>query len=188
MLNKIGVKAIITSDKNEIEKSDRLILPGVGAFDFGMEELNKSGLAEVIRYLVLSERKPILGICLGAQLMGNFSEEGKLPGLGLVDMKVIRFRSEKMKSGLKIPHMGWDEVIFNKKSKLIDNFAENPRFYFVHSFHFVMANEADILCTSEHSYPFTAAFECDNIAGVQFHPEKSHKFGIQLLKNFTNES
>lgn len=184
MLKKIGVNSKISSEKEEIFNAEKLILPGVGAFDHGMENLNKEGLTEVIREKVLSFKTPILGICLGAQLMGVSSEEGNLNGLELVEMQVKRFEVNKMDESHKIPHMGWSEIDIKKKHPIINNLPVDPRFYFVHSYHFEMINSADILTTTTYGYEFTSSFQHENTFGVQFHPEKSHKYGMMLLKNF----
>jgi glutamine amidotransferase len=184
MLKKIGQKAIITSNPDTLLNAEKIIIPGVGAFDHGMGEMNRLGLSDIIREKVLIKQTPILGICLGAQLMGKSSEEGKLAGLGLIDMDVRKFDSSRLPANYKIPHMGWNYVKLSKSSKLFYGMYENPRFYFVHSYHFVTHMQSDILTTTEYGCEFVSSFQKDNIIGVQFHPEKSHKFGMQLLKNF----
>lgn len=183
MVRRIGGKSIITSSKNEIKKAEKLILPGVGAFDNGMQNLKKLGLIEIFNQKVLKDKIPVLGICLGMQLLGNSSEEGKLSGLGWIDGKTVKFQFENG-SKLKIPHMGWNSVVIKKKSKLFENMPRESRFYFVHSYHLICNDKKDILAITEYGYDFTSAVERENIYGVQFHPEKSHKFGMQLLKNF----
>ena len=186
MLRKIGVKSIISSSKSDIENSEKLILPGVGSFDFGMSKLKEQGLDEIIKSRVNLQHIPILGICLGAQLMGKNSGEGILDGLSLVDMEVHKFDVSKLPEGFKIPHMGWTEVELAKDSVLFKNMYPEPRVYFVHSYHFVNSEKKDILALSNYGYQFVSAFEKQNIYGVQFHPEKSHKFGMKLLENFVN--
>jgi imidazole glycerol phosphate synthase, glutamine amidotransferase subunit len=183
ILDKIGIDCIISSETKDIIKAEKLILPGVGAFDHGMQNLNHLRLSEVIKNRVL-DGVPILGICLGAQMLGISSAEGDLPGLGLINMNVIKFDLRKLPIGFKIPHMGWNEVKLKKNHMLFNDSFTNPRFYFVHSYHFEMQNPDDILTTSIYGYEFTSSFQKDNIIGVQFHPEKSHKFGMQLLKKF----
>ena len=185
MLKKIGVESIISSNPNEIKRADKLILPGVGHFDYGMKSLLNSGLIEVLKETVILNKKPLLGICLGAQLLGKGSEEGKEKGLSWIDMNVVKFDISKINSQFKIPHMGWAELNLKKDSKLIENFSVDARFYFVHNYHMVVNNPDNILATSIYGYEFTSAIENANIYGVQFHPEKSHKFGMKLLENFS---
>ena len=184
MLKKIGSNAIISSQQEDILKAEKLILPGVGAFDTCAEKLQQSGLLQVLNKKVLEEKIPVLGVCVGMQLLVDGSEEGVLPGLGWIKGKNIKFKSDRLAQGLKIPHMGWSEVIPNKSSRLFTDMYEEPRFYFVHSYHPVLENEEDVLIHAVHGYSFVAGIESNNIAGVQFHPEKSHKFGMKLLDNF----
>ncbi len=184
MLKKIGVKSIISDKIEDIENAEKLILPGVGAFDYGMEQLEKSELIPLLNRKVLEEKTPILGICLGVQLMTKSSEEGSKTGLGWFDATTIKFDKNKLPENYKIPHMGWSEVDYNTSSKLFLNFLEIPRFYFVHSFYLQANNENDVLANANYAYNFVAALERENIIGVQFHPEKSHKFGMQIFRNF----
>jgi glutamine amidotransferase len=184
MLKKIGRKSEITRDLEKIRQADHIILPGVGAFDSGMEQLEKFGLVELIRQKAIVDKTPILGICLGAQLMLEKSEEGQKAGLGLVKGEVKRFQLSA-ESKLRIPNMGWNQIEKVKSSNLVNLLPEQPRFYFVHSYHFKMAQSEDQLLMSEYGYSFCSAFQHENISGVQFHPEKSHKFGMALLRNFT---
>jgi glutamine amidotransferase len=184
MLRKIGQKSIITREPEQIHAAEKLILPGVGAFDSGMEQLEKLGLTELIKEKVQNQKTPILGICLGAQLMLERSEEGQKPGLGLVKGDVIRFHF-KQELNLRIPNMGWKPISLAKSGQLVDVLPDEPRFYFVHSYHFNMKHAEDQLLMSEYGYPFCSAYQHDNVAGVQFHPEKSHKFGMALLRNFS---
>ncbi|MEM7102342.1 MAG: imidazole glycerol phosphate synthase subunit HisH [Bacteroidota bacterium] len=185
MLKKAGhLDVEISADPEVIRKADKLILPGVGHFDYGMRQLQASGLIEVLNQKVLEEKTPVLGICLGAQLLTKGSEEGVEPGLGWIDAQTIRFREEKMDSTLKIPNMGWCDVSIDKDSKLFTEMFDEPRFYFVHTYHIVCDEESDNLTSGLYGYKFTAGVEKDNVIGVQFHPEKSHKFGMKLLDNF----
>lgn len=186
MLRRIGVNANISSNSEEIEKAEKLILPGVGSFDYGMENLKSSGLINTLSQKVITEKTPILGICLGAQMLGNKSEEGKESGLGWIDMDIVKFDILKMQATDKIPHMNWSEIkIVQAASKLLNELNNESRFYFVHSFHMKPNNTDDVLTTSNYGYDFVSAVEKNNIYGVQFHPEKSHKYGMKLLENFS---
>ena len=184
MLHKLGETGIITSDRNKIAQADKLILPGVGRFDYGMGKLIESGLIEILDTKVIKDKIPILGICLGAQLMTKSSEEGINSGLGWFDAQVKKFSFTEDKSYLRIPHMGWNFVTVKKQTPLIIDLPENPRFYFVHSYYIESSNPSDIMLTTEYGSPFVSALNCDNIYAVQFHPEKSHKYGLKLFKNF----
>lgn len=180
MIKKAGHKSIITSDLEEIKNATKLILPGVGSFDNGMRNLAELGMIEVLNQKVLIEKTPILGICLGMQLMTKSSEEGKLSGLGWVDAQTKKFVSDT----LKIPHMGWNIIKHQKNSHLFDEYESEKRFYFVHSYYVDANQKKDILTTTPYTHNFVSSFEKENIIGAQFHPEKSHKFGMSLLKNF----
>jgi len=183
MITKVGGQATIISDPNILTQAKKLILPGVGAFDHGMSGLHNSRWIDALNEAVLARRVPILGICLGMQLMCQSSEEGTLPGLGWINADVKRFKLP-IDSGLKIPHMGWNTVNVVKPNPLIKAEDGEQRFYFVHSYHTVCNNQQDVLATTHHGYEITAAFSRDNIYGVQFHPEKSHRFGMALMKKF----
>lgn len=183
MFHKIGEDAVVTADYEEILRADKLVLPGVGSFDNGMKNLNSSGLSEVIRCMVLEKKKPILGICLGMQLLGKSSEEGSLSGLGLIPFKNNRFFFDD-DPDMKIPHMGWDIVTIKRNDPIFEGVSGQQRFYFVHSYHAVCEDERNCLMTCEFGYPFAAAVKKDTIYGVQFHPEKSHKYGMKLLENY----
>lgn len=184
MLKKAGVESLISSDEGEILAADKLILPGVGAFDTCVEKLQASGLTRVLNTKVLDMGTPVLGVCVGLQLLTEGSEEGVLPGLGWIKGRVIRFRQDRMPQDLKIPHMGWTDVTLSKPSVLFEDMHEEMRFYFVHSYHVSLDDPADALVTAHYGYDFVAGVERGNIAGMQFHPEKSHKFGLKLLANF----
>ena len=186
ILKRLGAEAVISSKPAEIKKANKLILPGVGSYDYGMEQMEKFRLIDTLNEQVLTKKVPVLGICLGSQLFAKGSEEGNKSGLGWIDMEVVKFNNDKMSAfgGLKIPHMGWNEIHLVKESPLFRDMYENPRFYFVHSYHFAAANPDDVLSTASYGYEFVCAIEKNNIAGVQFHPEKSHKFGMKLLQNF----
>lgn len=184
MLKKVGAEAVLCSDIECVEASDKLILPGVGSFDAGMQKLNKSGLVNVIKKHALYDKKPLLGICLGMQMLGLESEEGTEPGLGLIPFTNKRFELKESPK-LRIPHMGWDIVTMELPGDPIVYGLEKPqRYYFVHSYHAVCEVEEHVLMKCDYCYPFAAAVKQDNIYGVQFHPEKSHRFGMALLENF----
>jgi len=183
MLSYLGIDAVISDDLNTLKSADRLILPGVGHFAHGMNQLNNLGFTDVIKEHALTQQKPILGICLGMQLMTNFSEEGDVEGLGLIDAQTKKFQLQD--KSLKIPHMGWNEVSWQKESNILNSLSEKPRYYFVHSYFVECNNQNDVLGTSHYGQDFVSAFQHDNIIGMQFHPEKSHQFGMELLKNFT---
>lgn len=184
MFHKIGVPSILTNDIEQIEKADKLILPGVGAFDNGMQRLRENGLDYAIKKHAIEDQKPLLGICLGMQLLGRKSEEGKESGLGLIPFDNKRFVFED-NTHLKIPHMGWDIAVTTvKDDALVEGLTQVQRYYFVHSYHAVCDSEENVLMRCEYGYSFTAAVKKGYIYGVQFHPEKSHKFGMALLENF----
>lgn len=183
MLSYLGVDALISDDLNKLKSADRLILPGVGHFVHGMNQLHNLGMSDIIKEHALNDQKPILGICLGMQLMTNFSEEGDVAGLGLIDARTKKFQLQD--KSLKIPHMGWNEVSWQKESILLNSITEKPRYYFVHSYFVECNHKEDILGTTHYGQDFVAAFQHKNIVGMQFHPEKSHQFGMELLKNFS---
>lgn len=182
MIKRVGGKSKISSSPDEIAKAEKLILPGVGSFDYGMNQLHKSGLVEILNKKVLQEKTPILGICLGMQLMTKGSEEGVEPGLSWFDADVVKFNATDLK--MKIPHMGWNFVDINKKSILFSEEEMERRYYFVHSYYVKSNAENEVLTETSYINNFVSALEKENIFGVQFHPEKSHKFGFELLGNF----
>lgn len=183
MLNKLGVDAVVTSDTAIIEDAHSLILPGVGAFDSGMAKLVSLGIRPVIEKKVLQEKVPILGICLGMQLLMTKSEEGERPGLGWITGVVKRFKFNDNSKQHKIPHMGWNLIQISAPHPILSGLEHKARFYFAHSFH-VECDHKYVLTSTEYGYTFTSAVAMDNILGVQFHPEKSHKYGMKLLSNF----
>jgi len=183
MLKKIGFDSQISDRPEIIKDASKLIMPGVGAFDAGMRQLNASGLVPYLEEKVLQEKTPVLGICLGMQLLTRRSEEGTSPGLGWIDAEVKRFLPPPG-SKLKVPHMGWNIAKPAKVTGMTANVESEERYYFVHSYYVHCQNREDVLLSGEYGQVFDAAFERGNIIGVQFHPEKSHKFGMRLLRNF----
>ncbi len=181
MFERIGVSSKISNRENDILKATKLILPGVGAFDSGIEKIKKNNLINSIENKVLDKSTPILGICLGMQMMLESSEEGQKKGLGWIKGKVTKFSDYD----LKIPHMGWNQVKKTKNNKLTKNLFSDSRFYFVHSYFANLKDKQNQILQTEYGKNFTSAFNLKNIYGVQFHPEKSHKFGMKLLENFS---
>ena len=186
MLKKVGSESVITSDPHQIKESKKIVLCGIGAFDDGMDKLESMGIIDVLKEKVIGEKTPILGVCLGMQLFTKGSEEGTKEGLGFIDAYTKRFDFSGLvtEKPLRVPHMGWNIARAVKSSPLYENMYDDPRFYFVHSYRVVLENEDDELLQTIYGHPFTAAFEKNNIIGVQFHPEKSHKFGMRLYENF----
>jgi imidazole glycerol-phosphate synthase subunit HisH len=188
MLKYIGASAMIAKSVEEVASADKLVLPGVGAFETGMLRLEASGLIPILRRRVLDEHVPVLGICLGMQLMTQSSDEGQRQGLGWVAAKTRRFAIPPG-SPCRVPHMGWNHVTFRSDCPLAKGLSGEPRFYFVHSYHAVLVDEeADWMARTTYGYPFVSGFSHHNIYGVQFHPEKSHAFGMQLFRNFAGLS
>lgn len=182
-VQRAGGSPIITSSHDEIIQSDKIILPGVGHFKKGMENLNSLGLLDLLNEEVICNRKHILGICLGMQLMMEYSEEGNVAGMGWFEGKVVRFKVSDT-TQFKIPHMGWNDARFTNESILNTNINIEDEFYFVHSYHVEIPNKTDIMAISNYNYDFVSAIAKDNIIGFQFHPEKSHSSGLKLLKKF----
>jgi glutamine amidotransferase len=185
MLLRAGAEAAISRDPSVLETATKLILPGVGHFGYAMELLNKLDLVNVLNERVLEARVPILGICLGAQLLGRGSEEGNSSGLNWIPMDTVRFDNTRLQGGEKVPHMGW-AVTRHASAPLFSEMDQAPRFYYVHSYHFECEDPEMVMCTAEHGYSFSSGVSYRNVMGVQFHPEKSHAYGQQLLKNFAS--
>ena len=181
---KLGFDAVRAKSKNDLKGAEKLILPGVGSFDQAMQLLDKTGMKPQLEKLVLQDRIPILGVCVGMQVLASSSEEGKLSGFGWIPGKVRLMKTEKTSSKFSFPHMGWNEIKVEKKHPLLKNLDFGARFYFLHSYYFDCDEVSHIAATSLYNFNFCCAVVSDNIFGVQFHPEKSHQFGIQLLKNF----
>ncbi len=184
MFKKIKVESKITSDPTEILNADKLLLPGVGSFDRAMQRINNMGIREKLNNKVLKEQVPILGICLGMQLLTKGSEEGRLSGLGWIEAHTLKFRFNNNELKLKVPHMGWNLVKKTKYSPLTDDLPDEPRYYFVHSYYVKVLNESDSILKTFYGLEFDSAVQRENIFGAQFHPEKSHKFGMKILENF----
>lgn len=185
MLKKVGVDAVVTSDAQRIADAERMILPGVGAFDAAMQRIADLGLRDALDHVALTARRPVLGICLGMQLLLEDSEEGQLPGLGWIPGHVIGFKG-RIDTGLKIPHMGWNEVRVAQPQAVTAGFEAGYRFYFVHSYFAKVTDPLHAMLHCDYGVAFDAGVCRDNIFGVQFHPEKSHRFGMHLLRNFAN--
>lgn len=183
MVKRVGGKAIVTSDANTLLEAEKIVLPGVGSFDSGMAKLQASGLIEVLNQKVLDEKVPFLGVCLGAQMCTQGSEEGSLPGLGWFDAETVRFDFPSG-SKLKLPHMGWNYVTPQVEHPILKDLPTDSRFYFVHKYYMNARAKDQVFMTTNYGLEFHSALIKDNIIAVQFHPEKSHKYGMQLLSNF----
>jgi glutamine amidotransferase len=184
MLGKVGADVSTSANPAMIDRADKLVIPGVGAFDSAMARLQSLGLVESLSDAALRQGKPVLGICLGMQIMGLRSDEGRLPGLRWIDAVSRRLSPAGEHSGLRVPHMGWNEVRLQRPAPLVDALPEEPRFYFVHTYHVCCNDPSDVLLTTDYGGPFVSAFHRGNLYGVQFHPEKSHRFGLTLMRNF----
>lgn len=182
---RLGISLKVVTTVDDLNGATKIILPGVGAFDQAMTKFNNSGMRPLIDSLVVEHKIPVIGICVGMQMLAKQSEEGVLPGLGYIDAMVRKFDESKMVHKLNLPHMGWNHVMPLKGSRLFDNISDNPLFYFLHSYYFDCQRAEDSIATSVYGYEFACAINHENIYGVQFHPEKSHQNGIQLLKNFS---
>ena len=182
--NRLNIAASIATTSEHIAGARRLILPGVGAFDWAMARLDRSGMRAALDHAVIEEKRPVLGVCVGMQMMARSSEEGALAGLGWIDATVRRF-DEAALAGKPMPHMGWNDVCPEADGCLFRGIAA-PRYYFLHSYYFAPADPADTLATADYGGNFTAAVRQDNVYGTQFHPEKSHDWGIELLRNFAS--
>jgi glutamine amidotransferase len=199
MLARGGFEATIARDHQTVARASKLILPGIGRFDYGMDSLRERGLVDVLNERVIGAQVPVLGICLGAQLLGRGSEEGsggergvgRVEGLGWIPMDVVAFDRERLVNGEKVPHMGWTDTTPVRRPGSAGDDADDlfagidaARFYYVHSYHFACDDARDVLCTARHGYEFASGVRRGHIFGVQFHPEKSHRFGKQFLANF----
>jgi len=184
MLKRIGATARITNRADEIAAADRVILPGVGAFDAAMRTLNELGIVDALTQKATVERVPVLGVCLGMQLLFRGSEEGDIPGLGWIDGEVVKFQLDAADRSVRVPHMGWNYVAAENGAALLAGFEQTPRFYFAHSYHVRCDDPDDVAGWTSYGYRFASVVQHGNIGGIQFHPEKSHRFGLKVFENF----
>lgn len=187
MLLKLGQASVVTDQRDEIQQAEKLILPGVGSFEQAMTNLDRLGLRELLTKRVVEDKTPILGICLGMQLFSRGSEEGgQIPGLGWFEAFTRRFDFSQMERPLRLPHMGWNTLQVEHAHPILAEMDDQARFYFVHAYHVVCEDLQDVVATARYGSPFTAMIAKGNIVGAQFHPEKSHRFGLTLMKNFAS--
>ncbi len=179
----LNIPATAIRTAQELADADRIILPGVGSFDWAMERLDASGMRDTLDELVLRKKRPVLGVCVGMQMLARRSEEGQLPGLGWIPAEVKRFDESGFTQKTHLPHMGWNDAAPRAVDSLFRN-LEHPRFYFLHSYYFLPENDEHILATTSYNGEFACAIRAGHVFGTQFHPEKSHQWGIQLLSNF----
>jgi glutamine amidotransferase len=182
----LNVSIKIAQTAEDLTGVSKLILPGVGSFDYAMQRLEQSGMGPTLNELVLNNEVPIIGICVGMQMLAKSSDEGELPGLGWIDATVKKFDASKIKYSTHLPHMGWNDVKPVVENKLLIGLESEAKFYFLHSYYFQCNQQVDEIAICEYGIDFTCAVNFKNIYGVQFHPEKSHQYGIQLLQNFSN--
>lgn len=183
---RINIPFIITNDPKELKDAQKLILPGVGDFDETMMLLNNLGIKDVLDELVVNKKIPILGVCVGMQILGNKSEEGSLEGFGWIKGRVRKIDESKLLNKPHLPHMGWNTVTIKRENSLFDNVITENGFYFLHSYYFDCEDNADVLTTTQYGEEFASAINHENVFGFQFHPEKSHQNGIELFRNFAN--
>ena len=184
MIGRLGGRATITDDPEQVRAATKLVLPGVGAFDPAMARLRALGLHDVLTEHALERRTPVLGLCLGMQLLTEGSEEGTEPGLGWIAGKVVRFKLDGSDRTLRVPEMGWNYVHVTRPTPLLADLGELPRFYFAHSYHAVASDPADVAAVTVYGYEFPSVLVRGNLMGAQFHPEKSHRFGMKIFENF----
>jgi glutamine amidotransferase len=184
MYKRMNISTKLASTEDELFGASRLILPGVGSFDTAMELLQNSGMRELLDDLVLNSKVPVLGVCVGMQIMAESSDEGRLPGLGWFHGHVRSFSGNPKSKELPMPHMGWNDVIPGEDVPLFNGLENDARFYFLHSYYFDCEDQADVAGTSRYGFDFSCSVRRDHVYGVQFHPEKSHHWGSALLKNF----
>lgn len=181
---RLNIPIKIAKTKYDLNDASKIIIPGVGAFDYAMEQLNKSGMRDELENKVIRDKVPVIGICVGMQILAKSSEEGKLPGLGWVDGEVLKFDINNIPYKTRLPHMGWNNINPIAENTLLNGFKNESRFYFLHSYYFVCNNQQDIISTTQYGIDFSSAINHNNIFGIQFHPEKSHSNGVSLLNNF----
>jgi len=187
IIEKVGGKVSLLSSPEELLSVDKLVFPGVGAYDKTMTQLDEGGWIDLLNKRVIEDKAPILGICLGMQLFTSGSEEGVRKGLGWISGRTVRFDLDKMNASLRIPHMGWNIADIKKESLLYSDAGAEDKYYFVHSYHVVCDDEKDVMTKTNYGYDFVSSFQKENIVGVQFHPEKSHRFGTNLFRNFVED-
>jgi len=180
----LNIPATTAKTVAELSGASKLILPGVGHFDYAMQRFTDSGMKDKVDELVVNQKVPVVGVCVGMQMMAKGSDEGSLPGLGWIDAHVHKFDASQVSAKLPLPHMGWNDIQIVKNTPLLKDLETDPRYYFLHSYYFKCNNQNDSIAETKYGINFTSAVNHDNIFGAQFHPEKSHHFGIQLLKNF----
>jgi glutamine amidotransferase len=181
---RLNIPTKIANTQEDLDEAQKLILPGVGSFDYAMTQLNASGMREKLDELVLEKKVPVIGICVGMQMMGNRSDEGKSEGLKWFDAEILKFDENLIQQRTKLPHMGWNDVLPIHNHPLFIGLEKEAIFYFLHSFYFKCNNPVDSIAVSDYGLPFSSAVNKDNIYGIQFHPEKSHQYGEKLLHNF----
>lgn len=188
-VQKLGHSAILSSSPEELEKADKIILPGVGAFGSGMKNLKDRGLIPVLNQKVIKEGTPILGICLGMQLMTRWGEEGDVDGLGWINANCVKFKFEDNQGGyLRVPHMGWNTIKKEQGTPVLSKVPDESRFYFVHSYYVKPNEDAEVMASTDYGVPFASAIHRENIYGTQFHPEKSHQAGANLIDSFIKQA
>jgi glutamine amidotransferase len=181
---RLDIPTKIAKTPSDLENAEKLILPGVGAFDYAMEQLNASGMRQILDELVIEKKIPVIGICVGMQMMGNRSDEGTSEGLKWVDAEIIKFDENLIQQRTKLPHMGWNDVSPLKAHPLFKGLEQESIFYFLHSYYFKCNRQEDVIAISDYGISFASAVNSNNVYGIQFHPEKSHQYGEKLLNNF----
>lgn len=184
IFKKLDIPVKIATQASDLEGATKIVLPGVGAFDHAMMKLNESGMRETLDDLVLNKKVPVIGICVGMQILSKSSDEGELPGLGYIDGQVRKFDTSTFKQKTRLPHMGWNDIVPKPGHSLFRDLDKDPLYYFLHSYYFECNKNEDAIAHADYGSEFVCAVNNENIYGVQFHPEKSHHYGVQLLKNF----